>query len=34
VSADQPFLFYVSTIFDEPEPGALPFQVYPGVLAE
>jgi len=34
VSADQPFLFYVSTIFDEPEAGALPFQVYPGVLVE
>lgn len=34
VTADQPFLFYVSTIFDDPEPGALPFQVYPASLGE
>jgi len=34
VSADQPFLFYVSTIFDQPEVGAMPFQVYPGLLAD
>lgn len=30
VTADQPFLSYVSTIFDNPEVGALPFQVFPG----
>jgi hypothetical protein len=29
VTADQPFLYYVSTVFDDPGPGALPFQVYP-----
>ncbi len=32
VTADQPFLAYVSTIFDDPQPGALPFQVYPARL--
>ncbi len=34
VTSDQPFLSYASTVFDNPEPGALPFQVYPGMLAE
>ncbi len=34
VTADQPFLSYVSTVFDDPEVGALPFQVYPGSLAD
>lgn len=34
VTADQPFLYYVSTVFDDPEPGAMPFQVYPGVIAD
>lgn len=34
VTADQPFLSYVSTIFDDPEAGALPFQVYPGSVPE
>lgn len=34
VTSDQPFLSYVSTVFDNPEPGALPFQVYPGMVAE
>lgn len=34
VSADQPFLFYVSTVFDNPEVGALPFQVFPGSVAD
>ena len=34
VTADQPFLSYVSTIFDKPEAGSLPFQVYPGVIAD
>jgi len=34
VTADQPFLFYVSTVFDSPEVGALPFQVFPGSLAD
>jgi len=32
ITADQPFLSYVSTIFDNPEPGALPFEVYPSQL--
>ncbi len=32
ITADQPFLSYVSTIFDDPEPGALPFEVYPSYL--
>jgi hypothetical protein len=32
ISANQPFLSYVSTIFDNPEPGALPFEVYPSYL--
>ncbi len=32
ITADQPFLSYVSTIFDNPEPGAMPFEVYPSVL--
>jgi hypothetical protein len=34
VTADQPFLSYVSTVFDDPEAGALPFQVYPGAIPE
>lgn len=28
VTANQPFLFYVSTVFEDPEPGAAAFQVY------
>jgi len=32
VSADQPFLSYVSTIFNAAEAGDLPFQVYPSYL--
>jgi hypothetical protein len=32
ISADQPFLSYVSTIFNAVEPGDLPFQVYPSFL--
>lgn len=32
VSADRPFLSYATAIFDDPEPGALPFQVYPGAV--
>ncbi len=34
VTADQPFLSYVSTIIDNPERGAMPFQVYPGTIAD
>lgn len=29
ITADQPFLSYVSTIIDQPEPKAMPFAVYP-----
>lgn len=32
ITADQPFLSYVSTIFNAFEPGDLPFQVYPSFL--
>ncbi len=32
ITADQPFLSYVSTIFNAVEPGDLPFQVYPSYL--
>jgi len=32
VSADRPFLSYATAIFDDPEPGALPFQVYAGAI--
>ncbi len=32
ITADQPFLSYVSTIFSAVEPGDLPFQVYPSYL--
>ena len=32
ITADQPFLSYVSTVFDNPEPGAEPFDVYPSYL--
>ncbi len=32
ITADQPFLSYVSTVFDNPEPGALPFDVYPSYI--
>ena len=32
ITADQPFLSYVSAIFDNAEPGAMPFEVYPSVL--
>ncbi len=32
VTADQPFLYYVSTVFDDPDPGAAPFQVYKPTL--
>ncbi|KAA0249036.1 MAG: hypothetical protein EDX89_24330 [Acidobacteria bacterium] len=28
VTCDQPFLGYASTIFDDPEPGAQPFEVF------
>jgi len=34
VSAERPFLSYATAIFDDPEPGALPFQVYPGAIAD
>ena len=29
VEATQPYLAYVSSVFDDPEPGALPFEVFP-----
>jgi hypothetical protein len=29
ITADQPYLSYVSTIFDDGEPGAMPMEVYP-----
>lgn len=32
VTADQPFLYYVSTVFDDAAPGAAPFQVYKPTL--
>lgn len=32
ISADQPFLSYVSTIFNAAEAGDVPFQVYPSYL--
>lgn len=32
ITADQPFLSYVSTIFDNPEPDAMPMEVYPSHL--
>jgi hypothetical protein len=32
ITGDQPFLSYVSTIFNAVEPGDLPFQVYPSYL--
>jgi hypothetical protein len=32
ITADQPFLSYVSTTFDEPQPGAIPYEVFPSKL--
>jgi hypothetical protein len=29
LSADQPYVAYVSSVFEDPEPGAMPMEVYP-----
>lgn len=34
LSADQPYVAYVSSVFDDPEPGAMPMEVYPPRLVE
>jgi len=34
VSADQPFLSYVSTAFEDATPGALPYEIYPSRLEQ
>ncbi len=31
ITADQPFLAYISTVFDDPGPGVNPYQVYPAL---
>jgi hypothetical protein len=31
ITADQPFLAYISTIFDDPGPGVNPYQIYPAL---
>jgi len=33
ITADQPFLSYVSSIFENGEPGSLPFEVFPSRLS-
>ena len=32
ISANQPFLSYVSTVFEDGEAGSMPFEVYPSRL--
>ncbi len=34
LTADQPYIAYVSSVFDDPEPGAMPMEVYPPRLIE
>lgn len=31
ITADQPFLAYISTVFDDPGPGVNPYQIYPAL---